>query len=136
MFDDLSLEPDTEGRAPPGPAFVASLPFPNNMELLITEQCFRNSAVLFPGAGEVIFVDVDDDTGAEMFSNAERFQVLMAWPRLPTLGEAIAWQRHQTALAENDCWALVTAPDLEASLAFARTRVDPDQKGRPKASRG
>jgi hypothetical protein len=96
MIEDLTLEPDTEGREPPGPALIVP---GANPQLEISEQMYRCARRDFPGSGEVIFVDVDEQTGEEMFFYAERWQRLLTWPRLPTLAEAEQWKARQEARA-------------------------------------
>jgi hypothetical protein len=86
-------------------------------ELQLHDLMFRTSARDFPGSGEVIF---EDDAADEWFavptiygrkmggakSQAERWQQIMTWPRLPTQAEAEAWALNADVQAYN---ALVDA---------------------------
>lgn len=114
LISDLSLEADNEGREPPGPALIVPSVAATGCELLAHEEMHRTAARDFPGAGEVIFEELDEATGAVDFANAARWQVLMSWPRLPTIEEADQWQKWAEARCLAAWWDRLRAASQRA----------------------
>jgi hypothetical protein len=117
LISDLTLD-DDNSVAERQPALVVPARA-TQAELLVLEEMFRMSP--FPGTGEMMFIDVDEETGEEMFVNAERWQVLMKWPRLPTISEADAWQANAEARLLATYWDRLRAAK-ESDAAKTGTR--------------
>jgi hypothetical protein len=101
-FLDLPLERDREEvELSLG---LISPPILPDIELVAAEKSFRQCEA--PGSNKIVFTSEDEETGAEIFENAETWQRLMGWPRLPTIEEALAWQ----------AWAIAT---MGAEMFFA-----------------
>jgi hypothetical protein len=87
-------------------------------ELQLHDQMYREAARDFPGSGEILFEDGNPDADNEgdwysvkraygywkspvIMTEAQRWQRLMDWPRLPTYEEASQWQASADAEALN-----------------------------------
>jgi hypothetical protein len=102
-------------------------------ELQLHDLMFRTSARDFPGAGEVLFEEDNADEWyrppavygqklAGRMSQAEHWQKIMSWPRLPTFDEALQWQQSATAESYNalaDALAVVRQDWAEAEALAA-----------------
>jgi hypothetical protein len=104
MLADLTLEPDDDGRLPPGPALVLGAQMPDR-ELRAAEQLYRMRGTHLAAAQMVLFTEEADD-GSESWDQgqAAKWQRAMDWPRPPTIEEAQAFQLHAIARIEADLW--------------------------------
>jgi hypothetical protein len=116
MIDDLSLDPDDDGAPKRAPALYVSPPA-TFAELFAMEQAHREAARDYPGAGEIIFTAMNDETGAEDWDeekSARHWQRLMKWPRLPTITEALAFQANANARMQAALWYTLNGGKAEA----------------------
>jgi hypothetical protein len=120
-------------------------------ELQLHCQMYRDSARDFAGAYEILFEDCNEDGSFDenewfnappgRVSQAQAWQKIMDWPRLPTFDEASQWQSAATVEAMNaltsrvmtfranyaECMRLAEA----GGVAFWRSRISlpPDRVG-------
>jgi hypothetical protein len=105
VIDDLSLEDDNSAPAQ-RPAFVVA-PAATPAELLVLEEMHRNGArPEYAGAGILLFVAIDEETGAEDWDEGQgaKWQKIMSWPRVPTIAEAEAWKANAEARLNAAYW--------------------------------
>ena len=111
--DWLGFEDDSERRAAQGPAFVAPLQY-GPLEMIVRERMRRMQAAGCSGADTVVFEE--DDEGTMTKEHAEKWRVLLGWPRPPTAAEAMAikisregklmaayWDELREAIAQDAC---------------------------------
>jgi hypothetical protein len=94
-------------------------------ELPIVEACYRLQA--HPACHNIIFTEVDEETGEEVFENSDQWAAILGFPRPPTVAECLEWANYHDAKVAAVVW--FTLEEYRAKRAASPI------SGKPKAVR-
>jgi hypothetical protein len=118
MFEDLTLDPEDEGKPAAGPALYSS-PRMGPSELMAYQWMWLHAPI---GANKIMFTEVDEATGVEIWAvpgppsyidEQALWTAIMKWPRPPTIEEARAWQNNVRVGLIAEHWAFLAAARAE-----------------------